>query len=75
MPKTNGKRLHLDAEPEVLDKMELLILEVEKNPILWDKSRADFKRTDMKDDVWGDIAKNVGTTECLHSLHVYTTLF
>lgn len=41
---------------------ELLILEVQKNPILYDKSLPEYKRADKKEDVWSDIAKRIGIT-------------
>lgn len=44
------------------DKTEELILEIEKNPILYDKSRSDYKDADKKKDVWKEIADRVGLT-------------
>ena len=44
------------------DKTELIILEVEKNPILCDKSRSDYKEVHKKKDVWRDIAARLALT-------------
>ena len=41
-------------------KIEKLILEVENNPALYDKSSAFFKDTLKKDDIWKTIADRVG---------------
>jgi len=41
------------------DKTELLIVEVEENPILYDKGRRDFKDAEQKS-AWEFIAQGVG---------------
>lgn len=44
------------------DKTEEIISEIEKNPILYDKSLKGYKDVDKKKDVWKAIAKRVGLT-------------
>ena len=39
---------------------EKLVLEIEKNLILYDKEKRDYKDAAKKDDVWDVIAKRVG---------------
>jgi len=37
-----------------------LIHEVEKRPILWDSTSDNYKRADLKPQVWAEVATNVG---------------
>ncbi|ESO82050.1 hypothetical protein LOTGIDRAFT_170324 [Lottia gigantea] len=53
------KRAENDAEQGDNDLNELLILEIEKNPILYDKTRADYKRIDFKEVVWSSIGRHI----------------
>ena len=46
----------------MMDVNEQVIVEVEQKPILFDKSREDYKRSDIKDDVWRQIGARIGVT-------------
>ena len=45
------------------DKTEMLIVEVEKHPILYDKGRQDLKDAEKKKNAWKRIAQGVGSSE------------
>ncbi|XP_064595384.1 uncharacterized protein LOC135461994 [Liolophura sinensis] len=43
-----------------MDIKERIILEVEKNPVLFDKSNPNYKRADLKEDIWSSIGGKLG---------------
>ena len=45
-----------------MDKTEVLILEVEKNPVLFDKADKSYKEAVKKKDIWKGIGEKVGLT-------------
>jgi len=45
-----------------MDISEAIIIEVEKNNVLFDKSQRDYKNIDKKRDIWKAIGKKVGLT-------------
>ncbi|ESO92212.1 hypothetical protein LOTGIDRAFT_162867 [Lottia gigantea] len=51
-----------------MDKTEVLILEVEKNPVLFDKAEKTYKETVKKKDIWKGIGEKVGLTDNSWSL-------
>ncbi|ESP05348.1 hypothetical protein LOTGIDRAFT_152192 [Lottia gigantea] len=53
-----------------MDKTEVLILEVEKNPVLFDKAEKTYKETVKKKDIWKGIGEKVGLTGSLNRYQI-----
>ena len=45
-----------------MDDLELLIMHVRERPCLYDMRHANYKRTDVKDNNWEEIAKDLNVT-------------
>ena len=50
--------LYLDSN--YTDVLEVLVAEVQAHPIFWNRSLADYKRSEKKRIVWNAIAEKVG---------------
>ena len=50
------------ADPETMDKTKILILEVAKNPVLFDKAEKAYKKAVKKKDIWKGIGEKIGLT-------------
>ena len=61
------------ADPETMDKTEILILEVAKNPVLFDKAEKAYKETVKKKYLEGNWRKSwtdnyvIYTTVCINT--------
>lgn len=60
-------------DEENIDKTDKIIIEVEKNPILFDKKEKDYKDAAKKRDVWKHIAQGVGMTG--NNIHVLQFIY
>ena len=52
------------------DNNEVLIYEVQKNPILFDKANTSYKDTKRKKDVWRQIGERVGVDGKIQFLYI-----
>ena len=57
------------------DKTELLIVKVEKRPILYDKGCRDFKDPEKNKNAWKPFAQGVGLTHCNSHSPNYRVLY
>ena len=50
------------SDAESMDKTEVLILEVSKNPVLFNKTEKAYKDIAQKKDIWKGIGEKIGLT-------------
>ena len=50
------------SDAESMDKTEVLILEVSKNPVLFNKAEKAYKDIAQKKDIWKGIGEKIGLT-------------
>ena len=50
------------ADPETMNKTEILILEVAKNPVLFDTAEKAYKEAVKKKYIWKGIGEKIGLT-------------
>ena len=53
---------------ETMDKTEMLILEVSKNPVLFDKTEEAYKDATKKKNIWKGIGEKIGQILTLRNM-------